>query len=335
MRAMLLRRPDKVERRPLSPTDLPEPEPGRGQIRVRVGACGVCHTDLHEVEGELIVPNLPGVIGHEIVGAVDSLGEGCSRFKLGQRVGIPWLHRTCGRCEFCLSGKENLCENALFTGYDVNGGYAELTIVDEDFAYAIPDRFSDAEAAPLLCAGVIGFRALRLSEIQPGQRLGLFGFGASAHVAIQVAVHWGCEVFVFSRTEEHRRHAEELGAAWTGTSKEKPPALLDSAINFAPSGPLTLDALSVLKKGGSLALASIYMDPIPEMDYDKYLYNERTLRSVTASTRQDAIDILRLADEIPIRTEVETFDLEDANTVLLLMKQSKIKGAGVLVVGGD
>ena len=322
-----------MEERPLSYTELPDPEPTTGQLRVRVLACGLCHTDLHEAEGELAVPGLPRVIGHEIIGHVEKLGPGASRFELGQRVGVPWLYWTCGQCEFCLSGKENLCESAKFTGYDVDGGYAELIIVDEDFAYAIPERFSDANAAPLLCAGVIGFRALRLSEVKPGQRLGLFGFGASAHMAIQVALYWGCEVYVFSRNEKHRRLAEELGASWTGTSKEAPPAKVDSAVHFAPSGPLTLDALSVLKKGGTLALASIYMDPIPEMDYDRYLYYERTLRSVTAATRQDAIDILRLADEIPIRTEVQLFGLEEANDALLLLKQSKIHGAGVIQMG--
>jgi len=224
-------------------------------------------------------------IGHEIVGLVDKQGEGAKRFKLGDRVGVPWLYRTCGKCKFCLSGRENLCDKAQFTGFDVNGGYAELMVVDEDFAYAMPDHFSHANAAPLLCAGVIGFRALRLSEIKPGQRLGLYGFGASAHVAIQVAVHWGCEVYVFSRSEEHRRLARKLGASWTGTSKDKPPAKVDSAVHFAPSGPLTLDALMALEKGGTLALASIYMSTVPEMDYQRHLYNERTLRSVTAATR--------------------------------------------------
>ena len=198
MRAMLLKQPRPIEQRPLSYIELPDPEPGARQIRIKVLACGVCHTDLHEVEGELVAPGLPRVIGHEIVGKVDKLGTGASRFKLAQRVGVPWLYRTCGKCEFCLAGKENLCDNSKFTGYDVDGGYAELMIVDEDFAYPIPERFSDANAAPLLCAGVIGLRALRLSEVKPGQRLGLFGFGASAHVAIQVAVHWGCEVYVFS-----------------------------------------------------------------------------------------------------------------------------------------
>ena len=332
MRAMILRRARPIEERPLSCCELADPEPGPGQLRVRVLACGLCHTDLHEVEGELAVPGLPRVIGHEVIGEVEKLGPGASRFELGRRVGVPWLHWTCGECEFCRSGRENLCESARFTGYDVDGGYAELLIVDEDFAYPIPERFSDANAAPLLCAGVIGFRALRLSEVRPGQRLGLFGFGASAHIAIQVAVHWGCEVYVFSRSEKHRRLAEELGASWTGTSKEAPPAKVDSAVHFAPSGPLTLDALAVLKKGGTLALASVYMDPIPEMDYDRYLYYERTLRSVTAATRQDAVEILRLADEIPLRTEVQLFGLEEANDALLLMKQSKIRGAGVLQV---
>ena len=332
MKAMLLREQKSVEERPLIYTDIPDPEPGPGQIRLKVLACGLCHTDLHEVEGELAVPGLPRVIGHEIVGLVDKQGEGAKRFKLGDRVGVPWLYRTCGKCKFCLSGRENLCDKAQFTGFDVNGGYAELMVVDEDFAYAMPDHFSHANAAPLLCAGVIGFRALRLSEIKPGQRLGLYGFGASAHVAIQVAVHWGCEVYVFSRSEEHRRLARKLGASWTGTSKDKPPAKVDSAVHFAPSGPLTLDALMALEKGGTLALASIYMSTVPEMDYQRHLYNERTLRSVTAATRQDAIDILKLADEIPIRTEVQEFALQDANEALLQMKQSRIQGAAVMLI---
>lgn len=332
MRAMLLRAPGPIERRPLEIAHLDAPIPKRKHVRIKVKACGVCHTDLHEVEGELVAPNLPRVIGHEIVGLVEELGEDASRFQLGQRVGVPWLYRTCGKCRFCISGKENLCESAKFTGFDVDGGYAEFMVVDEDFAYPIPERFSDANAAPLLCAGVVGYRSLRLSEVKPGQRLGLFGFGATAHVVIQVALHWGCEVYVFSRAEENRRLAESLGASWTGTPKDTPPHKVDSAISFAPSGPLTLDALSALEKGGTLSLGSIYMDPIPQMDYDQYLYNERTVRSVTAATRQDAVDILRLADEIPIRTNVHAFDMEDANEALLMMKRSQIRGAGVLHV---
>jgi len=330
MKAMILREAKPISERPLQLAQLDEPTPGPGQIRIRVRACGLCHTDLHTVEGELWLPKLPLVPGHEIIGEVDAIGQDASRFAPGQRVGVPWLYRSCGQCEYCRSGRENLCESAKFTGYHVDGGYAEYMVVDEQFAYPIPERFSDANAAPLLCAGVIGFRALRLSEVKPGQRLALFGFGASAHIAIQVAVHWGCEVYVFSRTEKHRQLAERLGARWTGTSNDTPPAKVHSAVHFAPSGPLVLNALQVLKRGGTLSLASIYMDPIPQMDYERHLYYERTVRSVTAATRQDAIDILRLAEEIPIKTEVQVFELEQANEALLLMKQSKIDGAGVL-----
>jgi len=261
MKAMILKRFASIDQNPLELVDLPIPEPNPGAILLRVKICGVCHTDLHTIEGELPEVKLPIIPGHQVVGVVEKLGENTSRFKEGDRLGVAWLCSACGECEFCRRENENLCESARFTGYHVNGGYAEYIVVPEKFAYAIPEIFSDEEAAPLLCAGIIGYRALRLSEIKPGQRLGLYGFGASAHVAIQVAVHWGCKVYVFTRSEEHRKLAGELGAVWTGTSKDEPPIKMDSSIIFAPAGELVLDALRVLDKGGTLALAGIYMTP--------------------------------------------------------------------------
>jgi len=331
MRAMVLEKPADVREAPLRAVESPEPEPGLGEIRVRVKACGLCHTDLHIVEGELPAPRLPVIPGHQIVGVVEARGEGASRFREGDRVGVPWLHDACGACEYCAHGRENLCEFARFTGLHVNGGYAEFTVVSQDFAYPVPVSFSDEAAAPLLCAGIIGYRALRLSEIRPGETLGLYGFGASAHIAIQVARHWKCEVYVFTRSKEHRQLARELGAAWTGRAEEDPPARIHSAVIFAPAGPLVPEALRVLRKGGVIALAGIYMSPIPSLEYSS-IYHERTLRSVANSTRQDAHEILRLAGEIPIRTEIETFALEEANEALLCLKESRIRGAGVLIL---
>jgi len=331
MKAMALTAPKPVEENPLSMMDLPDPQPGAGQIRLQVRVCGVCHTDLHTVEGELQLPKLPLVPGHEIIGIVDAIGPGVTRFQVGDRVGVGWMNWTCGECQFCRQGQENLCPNARFTGLQANGGYAQYTVVDQRFAYAIPPGFGDAQAAPLMCAGVIGYRSLRLSEIQPGGRLGLYGFGASAHIAIQIARHWGCEVYVFSRTEEHRRHAAELGAVWTGLAQDKPPALLDASIIFAPAGWLVPLALGHLRPGGTLAINAIYMSPLPEMRYD-LLYGERTVRSVANFTRQDAEQFLPLAGEIPVRTEIEVFPLERANEVLQRLKRSEVRGAAVLTI---
>lgn len=333
MQAMVLRAPRCVEEDPLEAADLPVPTPGAGEVRIRVHVCGVCHTDLHTVEGEVRVPRLPVVPGHQIVGVVDALGPDVHRFRRGDRAGVPWLYATCGQCAFCLSGQENLCEQARFTGLHADGGYAEFVVAPAAFAYPIPEGFSDREAAPLLCAGVIGYRALRLSEIRPSGRLGLYGFGASAHVAIQVARHWGCEVYVFTRSPEHQRHARELGAVWAGLAEAPPEACMDSSILFAPAGGLVLPALRGLRKGGTLALAGIYMSPIPQMDY-ALMYGERTLRSVANSTRRDVGDLLALAAEIPIRTQVEALPLEQANTALKRLKQSRVRGAIVLEVGG-
>ena len=331
---MLLKKFAPIDQDPLQLVDLPVPEPGPEDVLLRIKVCGVCHTDLHTVEGELPEVKLPIIPGHQVVGTVEKMGEKASRFKERERVGVAWLYSSCTECGYCARENENLCESARFTGYHVNGGYAEYIVVPEKFAYVIPEVFSDEEASPLLCAGIIGYRALRLSEVKPGQRLGLYGFGASAHVAIQVAVHWGCQVYVFTRSDEHRKLAEKLGAVWTGTSKDEPPTKMDSSIIFAPAGELVLDALRVLDKGGTVALAGIYMTPIPEMDYMKYLYHERTLRSVANATRQDGEELLKIAAEIPIRTTTQAFSLEEANKALNFLKEGKINGAAILKITG-
>ncbi len=331
MQAMRLSEPKPIEENPLELVELPVPTPGPGEVRLQVQVCGICHTDLHIVEGDLSLPRLPIVPGHQIVGRVEAVGEGVTRFREGDRVGVPWLYSTCGRCEFCRSGRENLCREARFTGYHVNGGFAQFMVVPADFAYPIPEGFPDLQAAPLLCAGIIGYRALRLSQVQPGQRLGLYGFGASAHIAIQVARHWGCEVYVFTRSKGHQDLARELGAAWVGQAQDTPPAPLHSAIIFAPAGWIVHEALRVLERGGTVALAGIHMSPIPEMDY-RLLYWERTVRSVANSTRRDAEELLQLAAEIPIQTTVEAFPLAEANRALRMLKGSRIDGAGVLQI---
>jgi propanol-preferring alcohol dehydrogenase len=331
MKAMRLSKAQPIEQGPLELVDLPAPIAGPGEVRLRVEACGVCRTDLHIIEGDLPLPRLPLVPGHQIVGVVDQAGKGVTRFREGDRVGVSWLFSTCGRCTFCQRDQENLCDASRFTGYHVDGGYAESIVAPEAFVYPLPAGFSASEAAPLLCAGVIGFRALRQSNIKPRGRLGLYGFGGSAHIAIQVAVHWGCEVIVFTRSEEHRALAQQLGAHWTGRAEDDPPGRLDGVVIFAPVGRLVLEALRVLAKGGTIAIAGITMTPIPEIDYS-LLYQERTVRSVANSTRRDVIDLLKLAADIPIRTEIETFPLQEANRALHLLKQSRLRGAGVLII---
>ena len=301
-------------------------------MRVRVKVCGVCRTDLHIVEGDLPPAKQPVVPGHEVVGVVDRVGSRVQTVKEGDRVGIAWLQQTCGGCEFCLDRRENLCLQARFTGYHADGGYAEYTVAPAAFAYPIPDAFTDEEVAPLLCAGIIGYRALRLSGVQPGQRLGLYGFGASAHIAIQVARHWGCEVFVCSLREEHRTLARELGAVWVGGTAEPPPEQLHGAILFAPAGELVPPALRALRRGGTLAIAGFHLSPIPTIDYDHDLFGERAIRSVTANTKQDGLDLLREAAAIPIRPHTKRFTLEDANAALQALKAGTIRGAGVLSV---
>ncbi len=330
MKAMLLNEFAPIDQNPLVLSDVPKPKPETEDILIRINVCGVCHTDLHTIEGELPDVKLPIIPGHQIVGTIEKTGSNTFRFSEGDRVGVAWLYSTEDDCKYAKQGKENLCDNARFTGYHVNGGYAEYITIPEKFAYPIPSIFSDQEAAPLLCAGIIGYRALRLSEIKPGQRLGLIGFGASAHVAIQVAVHWGCEVYVFSRSKEHRELARKLGAIWTGALNEDPPHKLDNIVNFTPAGSTVLDGMRLLDKGGTQALAGIYMSPIPEMDYVKYLYHERTLRSVANATRQDGKELLKIAAEIPIKTTTQIFPLEEANKALQFLKDSKIDGAAVL-----
>jgi len=332
MKALRLTQPAPVENSPLSIVTLSTPQVTGTQLLLRVRACGICHTDLHIVEGELPLEKRPLTPGHQIVGIVESTGSEVRTHQRGNRVGVPWLNTTCGVCRFCTTGRENLCEDARFTGYHIDGGYAEYVVVDESSAYPMPASLSDEEAAPLLCGGVIGLRALRLSGIRPGGRIGLYGFGASAHIATQILRHWDCEVFVFSRNRDHRALAIELGAEWTGSAEEQPPHLIESAVIFAPAGQLVLSALKVLDRGGTVALAGIHMSPIPEVEY-RLLYHERTVRSVANSTRQDVRELLDLAERIPLRTNVETFPLGDANRALQRLKKSEIRASGVLVVG--
>jgi len=330
MIAMAVERPAPIESAPLKQIDAPIPEPGRGEVRLRVQTCGVCRTDLHVVEGDL-PPKLRRVIpGHEVVGVVERRGLACTRFTPGTRVGIAWLRETCGKCAWCNRGRENLCPNARFTGYDHDGGYGEYAIVPEDFAYALPATLGDEEAAPLLCAGIIGFRAIKRADIQPGMTVGLYGFGGSAHIALQVLKHWGCRVFVMSRGGAHRELAAALGAEWIGASEATPPAPLDAAILFAPAGNLVPAALQALDRGGILAIAGIYLSPIPPLDYERHLFYEREVRSVTANTRADAEEFLKIAGEIPIRTHTMAFGLTEANVALRMLKHDEIKGAAVL-----
>lgn len=332
MRAMLLTERRPVGTSPLIETDLPDPLPGRGEVRIRVRACAICRTDLHVIEGDLAEGRLPVVPGHQVVGVVDRLGEGAGRFPVGTRLGIAWLSSACGRCGFCASGKENLCESPAFTGYHRDGGYAEYAVVPEAFAYAIPEAFGDAEAAPLLCAGIIGYRALRRADLPPGGRLAIYGFGSSAHLVLQIALARGSEVFVCTRGPRHRELALRMGAAWAGEDPASIPAPADSAILFAPAGELVPPALRALKKGGTLALAGIHMTDIPAMRYGECLFHEKTLRSVTANTRRDGEELLAEAARIPIRPEVTLFPLASANRALQELKADRISGTGVLAI---
>ena len=329
MKACLLRAPARIETNPLQYTDVPTPSPGPGAVLVRVNACGVCRTDLHVIEGELPPRKSPVIPGHQVAGVVEACGENARRFAPGARVGVAWLHRTDGTCSYCRAGAENLCDNPAFTGYTVDGGYAEYIVAPEEFVYALPEGFADEQAAPLLCAGIIGFRSLRLSGIQPGGQLGLYGFGAAAHVAIQVARHWNVKVYAATRDARHQRLALELGAAWAGGTLDAPPVPLDAAIIFAPAGEIVPAALKALRKGGTLALGGIHMSTIPPLDYD-LLYQERVVRSVANNTREDGREFLRIAAEIPIRTRTQTFPLREANRALNALKNDAIPGAAVL-----
>jgi len=329
MRAQLLRSPAAVATRPLALVELPDPVPGPGEVRVRVRACGCCRTDLHVVEGDLELPHLPVVPGHQVVGRVDALGEGCDVLALGDRVGVAWLHRTCGECAACRRGDENLCERADFTGWTVDGGYAELVTVPEAFAVRLPEGLDDLEAAPLLCAGVIGYRALRRADVQPGDRVALLGFGASAHLALQVLTYWGCETVVLTRGERHRELARELGASWVGHAAEAPPESCDRAVVFAPAGELVPVALSLVRPGGTVSLAGIHMSTIPPLDYS-LLWQERNLRSVANMTRRDAQEFMELAAVAGVRSEMEIFPLDAAGDALLAIAEDRVRGAAVL-----
>lgn len=329
MKAHLLSEPAPVERNPLKFTDVPIPQPSEGNVLVRVTACGICRTDLHVTEGELPPKKRPVIPGHQVVGVIERSGPWATLYPPGTRVGIPWLHQTCGVCEYCCAGRENLCGAPLFTGYSMDGGCAEYTVAPEAFVYPIPDGFNDLQAAPLLCAGIIGFRCLRLSGIVRGGNLGIYGFGAAGHVCIQVARHWGAHVFVCTREEKHRQLALELGAAWAGAAAETPPEKLNAAIIFAPAGELIPPALATLKKGGVLVLGGIHMSPVPSFPYE-LIYQERSIRSVANNTREDGRDFLKLAAEIPVRTEVHIFPFEQANQALQALKHDGVRGAAVL-----
>jgi propanol-preferring alcohol dehydrogenase len=328
---MVVEQQAPIEQSPLRLRDLPDPEPGPGELLIRVRACAVCHTDLHVVEGDLAPHKLPVIPGHQVVGAVQRLGESVEGFAVGDAVCVPWLYSTCGECRFCRRGQENLCEGARFTGWDVDGGFATAMVTKADFTYHIGADMDPLKAAPLLCAGVIGLRALRIAGAERAERLGLYGFGASAHIAIQIARHWGCEVSAFTRSEGHRRLALELGAKWAGDAGDEPPDRLDAAVIFAPAGGLVPVALRALDRGGTVACAGIHMSDIPQMPYES-LYYERVLRSVANSTRQDVRDLLELAQKTLIKTQVTAFPLAEANEALRAVKESRIDGAAVLVM---
>ena len=332
MKVMQLEQYAAIGTSPLVARKLPMPVPGPGEIRVRVRCCGICRTDLHVIEGELAPSRLPIVPGHQIVGIVDALGAGATRFETGTRVGIAWLRSTCGFCEYCRSGRENLCEAARFTGYHEHGGFAEYALVNESFAYRIPEAFSDTAAAPLLCAGIIGYRALRRANLSPKGMLLLYGFGSSAHIVIQLALSRGSQVMVITRGDKHRELAQSMGAVWVGQTSKDLPEKADSAIIFAPAGELVPDALESLKKGGTLSLAGIHLSEVPKLNYSRHLFFEKNIHSVTANTRQDGEELLAEAARIPIIPYTTTYRLQDANLALQDLSQDKIRGSGVLVI---
>jgi len=337
MKAWSLPRPASVDDRPLVLTERPTSIAREDELLVRVSACGICRTDLHVVEGELPVRLSSVIPGHQIVGRVAAMGSHVEDFAVNDRVGVAWLNRTCGKCKYCLTGRENLCEHASFTGWSVNGGYAEYAVVPASFAYRIPDDFADVQAAPLLCAGIIGYRCLRLTGLigneWAGARLGIYGFGAAGHICIQLARARGSEVYVCTRDRErHQALAHELGATWVGDTVEEPPVKLDTAIIFAPAGELVPAALKVLAKGGTLVLGGIHMTPIPSFDYS-LIYGERSIRSVANNTRADGREFLLEAARIPVRTHVQTFAFEEVNEALIALKHDAIRGAGVVTLG--
>ena len=333
MKAMSLSNASSVHNNPLTLVEKPVQKLGEYEVRIKIHVCGVCRTDLHIVEGDLPFPKLPIIPGHQIVGTIDAIGNKVTNFNTGDRVGVPWMSSTCGECPFCSSQHENLCDSAQFTGLHIDGGYAEFTVVPQQFVYPLPEDFPDEQIAPLLCAGIIGYRTLKQSRFQPGQRIGLYGFGASAHVSIQVAKHFGCDVYVFTRSTDHQKHAEELGATWTGTAEEDPGANMDASLVFAPVGWLMVEALKRTRKGGAVVSAGIHMTDIPEFPY-RHLYGERTLTSASNATYEDGTELLTLAVEIPIKTDVKIYSLQDVNIALQDLKGSQFKGAAVLRVRG-
>ncbi len=329
MRAWRLHAFAPAESHPLKLETVPLPEPGPGQVRVRIRVCGVCHTDLHTVEGDIRPPKLPITPGHQVVGVIEAVGPGVDPGRIGQRVGVPWLYKACGTCEYCRRGQENLCPNALFTGFHVDGGYAEAMIADANYVLPLPEGLDDLETAPLLCAGIIGYRSLKVAGVQPGERLGLFGFGASAHLAIQVARYWNVEVYVFTRSPKRQAHARELGAVWVGGPHDKPDVLLDRAVIFAPAGEIVPLALARVRPGGTVAINAIYMSPIPEMPYH-LIYGERVLRTVANATYQDGVEFLDLAARIPVRATVQPYPWTRANEALADLKAGRVVGEAVL-----
>ena len=334
---MVLNKQASIEEKPLELVDLPVPSVDDNQILVKISVCGACHTDLDEAEGRLLPTKSPIVPGHQIVGTVADKGKDVTKFILGERVGITWLYSCCGQCDFCQAGNENLCNQAKWTGKDANGGYSEFTVIGEDFAYSIPEEFSDSQAAPLLCAGVIGYRTLRLADITDGQKIGLFGFGASAHIVIQIIKHKfpNSPVYVFTKTAQHADLAKNLGAVWTGRSGDQPPVKLNKIMDFTPVGKCVRDALGVLEKGGRLIINAIRKEtPVPPLEYAKYLWLEKEIKSVANVTRQDAEEFLPLAALIPIAPTIEKFPLTQANEVLCSIKNSRLRAAAVLQING-
>jgi propanol-preferring alcohol dehydrogenase len=335
MQAARIYSPTVVESNPLVIEALPVPQPGIGQVRIKVSVCGVCHTDLHIVEGEVHPPLLPITPGHQVVGVIDAIGnlsECLPPLKLGQRVGVPWMYSTCGNCEFCTRGEENLCTSAQFTGFHVNGGFAEYMLAEARFVLPLPDTVSDEQAAPLLCAGIVGYRSLKKAEIQAGEKVGLFGFGASAHLCIQVLRYWGCPVYVFTRSKAHQDHARELGAVWAGEADSGAVRDLDRVVIFAPVGELVPLALEKIRPGGTVAINAIHMSDIPSFPYET-IYGERTLRSVANATYRDGVEFLDLAVKAGIQSTVNLYPLKDANQALRDLKASTFNGEAVLVVG--
>jgi propanol-preferring alcohol dehydrogenase len=329
MKAAVLNSPQEISNHPLRIVEAPQPELGTGQVLLRVRACGVCRTDLHIVEGELPQQHAQLIPGHQIVGEV--VKSPTADLRPGARVGVSWVGGVDGTCWYCRHGLENLCDAPIFTGYNVNGGYAEYVVARTDFVFPLPNELDDLHAAPLLCAGIIGFRSLRVAGVQQAERVGLFGFGASAHLAIEVLKAWKCDVYVATRGESHRRLAESLGAKWVGGEKDKPPIDLDRAVTFAPSGDVVVSALGSLRKGGVVAINAIHLDRIPPFDYDRLLWGERQLRSVTNMTRDDARDFLKIAAEIKLAPKVTKFSLDQANEALAAVKADSIDGAAVIV----